>query len=239
MNNLVPPSSSRPFRTQSHWSYFVGQFNYSVRFFQVHLPRWMCDKFTFYHQFKIDTWRSKIEQKDREYSFGLWNLWKKNSKIRTSLTWPQHVLHGTSWKRGKCTKIWCIGSIYSLFNRKDSSSIKQDRTQSSFTTPSQLTVSWKLLWNLENFFYEKVNESPRPPPKISLRNDWMKELGSEVARQTEDNQPTGPNPNPINRTGRRTRNGYTFLCWLQEYQFVCWTFRERQRHRQWRRCRSR
>ena len=29
--------------------------------------------------------------------------------------------------------------------------------------------------------YEKVYESPRPPPKISLRNDWMKELGSEVA----------------------------------------------------------
>ena len=30
----------------------------------------------------------------------------------------------------------------------------------------------------------------------------MKELGSEVARQPEDNQPTQPNPNPIHRTGR-------------------------------------
>ena len=30
---------------------------------------------------------------------------------------------------------------------------------------------------------EKVYESPRPPPKVSLRNNWMKELGSEVARQ--------------------------------------------------------
>ena len=50
--------------------------------------------------------------------------------------------------------------------------------------------------------YEKVYESPRPPPKISMRNDWLKELGSEVARQAEDNQPTQPNPNPICRTGR-------------------------------------
>ena len=25
--------------------------------------------------------------------------------------------------------------------------------------------------------------SPRPPPKISLRHDWTKELGSKVARQ--------------------------------------------------------
>ena len=37
----------------------------------------------------------------------------------------------------------------------------------------------------------------------SLRNDWMKELGSEVARQAEVNQPTQPNPNPNhNRTER-------------------------------------
>ena len=31
---------------------------------------------------------------------------------------------------------------------------------------------------------------------------WMKELGSEVARQAERSQPTQPNLNPIHRTGR-------------------------------------
>ena len=50
--------------------------------------------------------------------------------------------------------------------------------------------------------HEKVFASPRPPPKISLRHDWMKELGSEVAGQAEVNQPTQPNPDPIYRTGR-------------------------------------
>ena len=61
--------------------------------------------------------------------------------------------------------------------------------------------------------------SPRPPPKISLRHDWTKELGSEVARQSEGEiarQPEGevvrqakffqspqPTPNPIrDRSGR-------------------------------------
>ena len=44
--------------------------------------------------------------------------------------------------------------------------------------------------------YEKVYESPRMPPKISLRHDWMKEFGSEVARHAEVNEPTQPNPNP-------------------------------------------
>ena len=59
--------------------------------------------------------------------------------------------------------------------------------------------------------YEKVYMSPRPPPKISLRHDWMKELGSEVARQPEgevsrqakSSQSSQPNPNPdLDRTGK-------------------------------------
>ena len=50
--------------------------------------------------------------------------------------------------------------------------------------------------------YEKVYESPRMPPKISLRHDWMKELGSEVARQAEVKQPTQPNPPDHDRTVR-------------------------------------
>ena len=52
--------------------------------------------------------------------------------------------------------------------------------------------------------YEKVYASPRPPPKISLKHAWMKELGSEVTRQPEaevvrqakSSQPSKPNPNP-------------------------------------------
>ena len=51
--------------------------------------------------------------------------------------------------------------------------------------------------------YEKVYASPRPPPKISLKHDWMKEFGSEVARQSEGEvvrqakslQLTQPSPN--------------------------------------------
>ena len=61
--------------------------------------------------------------------------------------------------------------------------------------------------------------SPRPPPKISLRHEWTKELGSkvvqqpegetvrqpegEVVRQTKFFQPTQLTPNPIrDRSGR-------------------------------------
>ena len=50
---------------------------------------------------------------------------------------------------------------------------------------------------------EKVYALPRLPPKSSLKHDWMKELGSEVARQAEGKvarqaksfRSTPPNPN--------------------------------------------
>ena len=64
--------------------------------------------------------------------------------------------------------------------------------------------------------YEKVFESPRPPPKISLRKNWMKELGSEVARQAECSQPTQPSTNPIHTTGRPVETERTSRSSAQE-----------------------
>ena len=40
--------------------------------------------------------------------------------------------------------------------------------------------------------YEKVYVSPRPPPKISFNNNWMKELDSEVAGSSKDSQRIQP-----------------------------------------------
>ena len=52
--------------------------------------------------------------------------------------------------------------------------------------------------------HEKVFESPRPHPKISLKHDWMKDLGSEVAQrpdgkvvqQSKSSQSNQPTQNP-------------------------------------------
>ena len=45
----------------------------------------------------------------------------------------------------------------------------------------------------EGFFDEKVFVSPRLPPKISLKRDWRKELGSDVAGSSKDTQRIQPN----------------------------------------------
>ena len=57
------------------------------------------------------------------------------------LTKPRLASYKQKWKKG--TRIRCIESTYSLLNGKDSSSIKQDRTQSSCTIHSHLIVSRK------------------------------------------------------------------------------------------------
>ena len=68
--------------------------------------------------------------------------------------------------------------------------------------------------------YEKAYMSPRPPPKISLRHDRTKELGSEVARQPREEfarqakffQPTQPIPKPIcDRSGQPDNKHEVFV----------------------------
>ena len=83
-----------------------------------------------------------------------------------------------------CTK-------HALLWRKDWSSIKHDRTQSFFNeTLPAYCIPKVVRMEIGEVIYEKVYASPRPPPKISLKHDWMKELGSEVAGKAKSSQPT-------------------------------------------------
>ena len=50
--------------------------------------------------------------------------------------------------------------------------------------------------------FEKVCASPRPPPKISFEDKWMKELGPEVAGGKDSQQTQPRTKNPIVRRGR-------------------------------------
>ena len=51
--------------------------------------------------------------------------------------------------------------------------------------------------------FKKVFVSPRPPPKISFKNNWMNDLDSEVAGSSKDTQRIQPKPkNPLSRTVR-------------------------------------
>ena len=54
-----------------------------------------------------------------------------------------------------------------------------------------------------DIIYEKVYVSLRPPPTISLKDYWMKELDSEVAGSSKDTQRIQPKPKTqLSRTVR-------------------------------------
>ena len=89
-----------------------------------------------------------------------------------------------------------------LAQRKGLNSIKEDVMRSSFTTPSAYCISKVVVMESGEIMYEKVYESPRPLPKISLRNDWMKELDSEVAGSSKHTQRIQPKPKKLSRTER-------------------------------------
>ena len=109
--------------------------------------------------------------------------------------------------------------------------------QLSFKEHFQPIVSQKLSrLKTGEVLYEKAYMSPRPPPKISLRHDWTKELGSKVDRQPQEEvarqpreevaqqprgevsrqakffQPTQPIPKPIcDRSGQPDNKHEVFV----------------------------
>ena len=79
--------------------------------------------------------------------------------------------------------------MYNLLNRKD------------LSLPAYC-IPKVIMMESGEITHEKVFASPRPPPKISFKDNWMKDLDSEVAGGSEDSQQSQPkNKNPIIKHG--------------------------------------
>ena len=109
-------------------------------------------------------------------------------------------MHKT-WKKHQNTVCW----VDINFALKKGLKFYQTRSNAIVlheTLPAYYCIPKVVRMETGEVIYEKVFASPRPPPKISLKHDWMKELGSEVARHTEggiarqakSSQPTQPKP---------------------------------------------
>ena len=113
-----------------------------------------------------------------------------------------------AWKRHQ-DAVWVDNNLafekgWTFFQTRSNAIILQERFP-AYRFPKVVRLKTGEVWN------EKVYMSPRPPPKISLKHEWKRELGSEVARQPDGEvacqakivQPTQPIPNPIReRSGR-------------------------------------
>ena len=115
------------------------------------------------------------------------------------LTWMHRVLLGTSRKYGRNIKARCIGLTSNLTKRKDLSSIKHDRTQSSFTTRFQLIVSRKQLWwNLEKLYTRRFLRHL----DLLLWRQLDERIGFRSCWRWNSQQTQPKTKNPVVRTGR-------------------------------------
>ena len=113
---------------------------------------------------------------------------------------PRHAQHMLkAWKKHQNTVYWVDINLA----LKKGLKFYQTRSNAIILHESLPAYCIPIVFRMETgeVMYEEVYASPRPPPKISLKQDWMKELGSEVARNQKEKLFNNPKvPNQANQT---------------------------------------
>ena len=123
---------------------------------------------------------------------------------------PRHAQYmHKAWKRPQNAVYWVDINLAMkkglMFYQTRSNAIILHETLPAYCFPKVVRME------TGDVIYEKVYMSPRPPPKISLKHDWKRELGSEhaqrlerqVAQQSRSFQSNQSIPNPgRGRTGQ-------------------------------------
>ena len=173
----------------------------------------------FYHQLWINTWDQNSSKRQTVFILPIDPRDKSHKdpeKIDLSVPRRAQYLHN-AWKRHQDAVYWvdvnlAIRKGLTFYQTRSNAIILQGILPACCIPKVVRLKTGEVL-------YEKAYMSPRPPPKISLRHDWTKELGSkvvqqpegkvvqqpegEVARQAKFFQPTQPTPSPIrDRSGR-------------------------------------
>ena len=108
------------------------------------------------------------------------------------LTKPRLASYKQKWKRHQDTVYWVD---FQLAQRKG---FKFYQTRCNaiilYDTLSAYCISKVVVMESGEIIYEKVYVSPRPPPTISFKDNWMKELDSEVAGSSKDSKRIQPMP---------------------------------------------
>ena len=109
------------------------------------------------------------------------------------LTKPRLASCKQKWKRHQDTVYW----VDIQFAQRKGLKFCQTRCNAIilYDTLPAYCVSKATVMKSEEITHQKVFVSPRPPPTISYKDTWMKELGSEVAGGSEDSQQIQPRSN--------------------------------------------
>ena len=164
----------------------------------------MCGHFTLHLEFRIIP--------------GGQNLSKDRQTVFLTAVDPMNKEHKDPLELEETSKHGVFGLTPSLIKRKDLISMKHDRTED--TLPAYCIPKATTMGSGE-VIYEKVYASPQLPPNISFTDNWMKEMGSQVAGGGKDSQRTQPKTkNPIVRTGRLVLSEQRSASSVQEIESV-------------------
>ena len=200
--NSLPPSSSRSFRMQSYSSFIAGQCWDSGRFFFKYIYHVGC----VIHLHSIINpglipGGQNLSNRQTVF-FLLVDPMDKEHKVPDTLDLEAPRLAQSmlkAWKKHQNRVYWVDIKLaqkkgFEFYQTRSNATIFCN-TLPAYCIPKAIKIE------TGEIIYENVYASPRPPPKISLKYDWMKELGSEGALQAEVSLPIQPNPNHY-RTGR-------------------------------------
>ena len=164
----------------------------------------MCNQFTLHHKFRIDTGRTKFKQgKTDSILHGCESHGQKHKDpykldlTKPSLAWYKQK----TWKRHQDTVYWVEIHLvqrkgFKFYQTRCNAIILHD------TLPAY-GISKVVVMESGKIIYEKVYVSPRPPPKISFKDNWMEEFDSEVAGSSNETQRIQPKPKTeLSRPGR-------------------------------------
>ena len=118
---------------------------------------------------------------------------------------PRHAqyLHN-AWKRHQDAVYWvdidlAIQKGLKFYQTRSNATILQE-TLPVYCIPKVVRLK------TGEVLYQKVSMSPRPPPKISLKHEWTRELGSKVARQPEGGSCSTSKILPTNPTNSKSNS---------------------------------
>ena len=148
----------------------------------------MCNQFTFHHKLRIDTGRSTFEQKQTVFFTPVDPMNKEHIDPNNifleapRLAWYKQK----KWKKRQNT----VYRVDKQLAQQKGFKFYQTRSNAIilYDTLPAYCIPKAIMMETGDFICEKENASPRPPPKISLRKNWRKELGSEIAGSSKDTQ---------------------------------------------------
>ena len=149
--------------------------------------------YTLHHKFRIVTGRTDFGQGRQTVFFTAVETMDKEHKdpYTVDSTAPRLVWYKQkTWKRHQDTVYWVDVQLAQRkglkFYQSRSNAIILHDTLPASCIPKVVRME------SEEIMYEKVYVSPRPPPKISFKDNWLKELDSEFEGSSKDSQRIQP-----------------------------------------------